>query len=114
MCCNVQHMATHRVSVSLPDDLYQQVKRVAAASRVSEASIIRAVVAELIPRTTRVLDFLGSEPKVTPEDVATVDAWGEQLERFLESTPPVLRPMTEGLHFRSVEPPDTGAEDGAS
>lgn len=81
---------THRLSVSLPDDLYAHVQRVAAASRVSEAAIVRSAVAELVPRTARVLDFVGSEPSkaVTPDDVSEVDAWMVELQKFLGTAPP--------------------------
>lgn len=88
---------THRITVSLPDDLYEHVQRIARASRQSEASVIRGACADLLPRTTKVLDFIGTEPRVTPDDVAAVDAWGEALKRFLETAPEALRPMIEGL-----------------
>jgi metal-responsive CopG/Arc/MetJ family transcriptional regulator len=97
---------TVRLTVSLPDDLYAHVIRVAEASRVSASSIVRAAVAELVPRTARMLDFMGTEPSVTPEQAAAVETFGEDLKRFLDLAPEALRPLIEALQDR---PDETGA-----
>ena len=92
------HHMTVRLTVSLPDDLYAQVQRVAQASRVSASSVVRAAVAELVPRTTKVLDFMGSEPAVTQQDVTDVDVWARELRAFIEkSTPAVMRPLVDDV-----------------
>ena len=102
------HHMTHRLSVSLPDDLYAHVQRVAAASRVSEAAIVRSAVAELLPRTARVLDFIGTEGAPTPADVTEVDAWMVELQRFLGTAPPKAQAILgEFLHPDEPQfPPD--------
>lgn len=93
---------THRLSVSLPDDLYAHVQRVARASRVSEAAIIRASVAELLPRTARVLDFLGSEGPPSDAAIAEGDAWMLELQKFLSTAPPSVQGVLG--EFLSAEP----------
>lgn len=85
----------HRMTVSLPQDLYAHVKRVAEASRISEAAVVRSACAEVLPRVARVLDFLGEDPQVTPTEVDSIEEWMTALERFVQSAPEPMRQLIE-------------------
>ena len=96
---------TVRVTVSLPDDIHTTLKRLAGASNISEAAVVRAVLSETLPRLTSVLDYLGTvTPAEAAEKVGQVDAWAKDLRELLHDAP-------EGFEsFRTVldEPEETG------
>ena len=107
-CSRMLHM-TVRISVSLPDSLHEQVKRVADASHVSVAATVRAVLADVMPRMTSILDYLGTAPTITPGDVQAADAWLQDLQRLYDDAPPTFRDAIGPGRFDP--PPETGNED---
>lgn len=82
---------TVRLSVSLPDEVHADLKRIADASHISAASVVRAVLADLLPRMTSVLDHIGNTPPdaVGPM-VDEIDAWTLSLRRLLHDAPEVM------------------------
>ena len=82
---------TVRISVSLPDQLHDQLLRLASTSNVSEASTVRAVLSDVVPRMASVLDYLGTAPEVTASDVDEADAWLADLRRLYDRAPDTFR-----------------------
>lgn len=82
---------TVRLSVSLPDEVHADLKRIADASHISAAAVVRAVLSDLLPRMTSVLDHIGTIPpdRVDPT-VQEVDAWTDSLRGLLQDAPEVL------------------------
>ena len=90
MCTTVVHMAkTVRITISLPADVHAQLVRVGAASNVSAAAVIRAVLSDLLPKMTGILDYLATNPPTT-EMVDQADAWARDVESVLQSGPEVF------------------------
>lgn len=89
-CTTLVHM-TVRLSVSLPDDLHADLVRVGAASNISASAVVRAVLSDLLPRMTGILDYLASVP---PSEVApmagAIDAWAADLRTVLHDAPDPL------------------------
>jgi hypothetical protein len=94
------------MSISLPDAVHADLLRVAAASNVSAAAVVRAVLSDLLPRMTGVLDYLGAVP---PERVGSIrdelDLWSAELRTLMRTAPEALKPF-QGL----VEDDDEGGE----
>jgi len=82
------HM-TIRITVSLPDDLHAQLLRVAAESHISSSAVIRAVLSDLLPKMTGILDYLATNPP-TSEMVDAAEAWSRDVEKVLQSGPEVF------------------------
>lgn len=100
---------TTRISVSLPDDLHEQIKRLADSSHVSVASTVRAVLADVVPRMTSVLDFLGTAPTVSPADVSEADAWLKDLHALYDRAPETFKGAVGD--FPLTPPPDSPGHD---
>lgn len=100
---------TTRLSISLPDDLHAQVTRIAENSRVSVASTVRAILADVVPRMTSVLDYLGTAPTITQDDVSEADAWLRDLQALYERAPATYRDAVGEIHFD--RPPSSGRHD---
>lgn len=100
---------TTRLSISLPDDLHAQVTRIAENSHVSVASTVRAILADVVPRMTSVLDYLGTAPTITQDDVSEADAWLRDLQALYERAPATYRDAVAGVHFD--RPPSSGGHD---
>lgn len=87
------HM-TVRITVSLPDDVHADLLRVAGASNVSASAVVRAMLSDLLPKVTGVLDFLQASPPITPDAagamVNDLDAWMNDLRGVLHEAPPAL------------------------
>lgn len=82
------HM-TVRITVSLPDEIHADLLRVASSSHVSASAVVRALLADVLPKMTGVLDFLTT----TPPDRAMVDdldAWGRALRDLMKAAPDVV------------------------
>lgn len=94
---------TVRITVSLPRDLYAQLVRVAAESHVSSSAVIRAVLSDLLPKMTGILDYLATNPPTT-EMVDQADAWARDVESVLQSGPEVFGTL------RHLGGPKTGEE----
>jgi len=79
---------TVRLSVSLPDTVHADLLRLAAASNISAAAVIRAVLSDVVPRMTNVIEYMGT---ITPEEVGPlvekVDAWAGDLATLLHDAP---------------------------
>ena len=84
--CRLMHMTT-RITVSLPDELHASLVRAANASNISASAMVRAVLSDLLPRLTSVLDLIGSGAPVTPKTVDDVDAWTKELRVLLHDAP---------------------------
>ena len=85
------HM-TVRITVSLPDDTHATLVRLADASDVSAASVVRMILADVLPKMSSVLDVLGKiEPTDAPRHVAELDAWAAQMRRLMHDAPETLR-----------------------
>ena len=82
------HM-TIRITVSLPDDLHAQLLRVGAESHISASAVIRAVLSDLLPKMTGILDYLATNPP-TKEMVSGAEAWARDVESVLQSGPEVF------------------------
>lgn len=84
------HM-TVRITVSLPDNVHADLLRVAGESNVSASSVVRAVLSDVLPKMTGILDYLGT---ITPAEARPVaeelDAWTASLRTLLHDGPPVL------------------------
>jgi Arc/MetJ-type ribon-helix-helix transcriptional regulator len=80
---------TTRLTVSLPDDLHAQLLRVAVESHISASAVIRAVLSDLLPKMTGILDYLATNPP-TKEMVGEADAWARDVEAVLQSGPEVF------------------------
>lgn len=80
-----------RLSITLPDDLYAQIQRIADGSHVSVASTVRAILSDIVPRTTSVMDYLGSSPVVTQADLSVADVWLEDLRALYDRAPETFR-----------------------
>jgi len=80
---------TIRLTVSIPDDLHAQLLRVAAESHISAAAVIRAVLSDLLPKMTGILDYLAMNPP-TAKMVGEADAWARDVEAVLQSGPEVF------------------------
>lgn len=98
------HMTT-RISVSLPDDLHEQVQRIAASSHVSVASTVRAILSDVVPRMTSVLDYLGTAPTPTPSDVSEADAWLKDLKDLYGRAPDTFRDAVGDFRMDNIDPP---------
>ena len=80
---------TIRITVSLPDDLHAQLLRVAAESHISSSAVIRAVLSDLLPKMTGILDYLATNPP-TKEMLSGAEAWARDVESVLQSGPEVF------------------------
>lgn len=96
-----------RLSITLPDDLYEQVQRISASSHVSAASTVRAILADVVPRMTSVIEYLGSAPTITSADVREADAWLSDLRSLYERAPASFRDAVGDINFE-VAPPSHG------
>lgn len=100
---------TVRISISLPDDLHAQVVRIAESSHVSVASTVRAILADVLPRMTSVLDYIGTAPAITQSDVEDADAWLRDLRALYERAPATYRDAVGDVRFDV--PPTSGGHD---
>jgi len=75
------------MTISLPDDLHAALVQAADASNISAAAMIRAVLSDLLPRLTSVLELIGSGAPVTSKTVDDVDAWTKELRVLLHEAP---------------------------
>ena len=73
--------------ISLPDDLHASLVQAAKGSNISAAAMVRAVLSDLLPRLTTVLELVGSGVPVTPKTVEDVDAWTKELRGLLHDAP---------------------------
>jgi Arc/MetJ-type ribon-helix-helix transcriptional regulator len=84
------HM-TVRITVSLPDDVHATLVRVADASHISASAVVRAVLADVLPKMTGILDYLGTvKPEDAPAMVEQLDAWAKDMRHLMHDAPPVL------------------------
>lgn len=105
-CITLHHM-TVRITVSLPDDVHAAVTRVAAASHISTSSVVRAILSDVIPKMTGILDYLGTiDPADAKAAGAELDAWAAGLRDVLHDAPPVLG----GFRNLLDEAPEKGEE----
>ena len=82
---------TVRLSVSLSDDTHAMLVRLAEASEVSAASVVRMILADVLPKMSSVLDVLGKiDPADAPRHVAELDAWAAQMRRLMHDAPDAL------------------------
>ena len=105
----VHHTAsmTTRITVSLPDDVHADLVRVASASNISASAVVRAVLSDLLPRMTGILEFIGTvTPESAAEVVKDVDAWTADLRTVLHSAPDAF----EGFRTVMDEGPEGGGE----
>ena len=108
MWCMVVNM-TVRMSISLPEDLHAQVVRIAESSHVSVASTVRAILADVLPRMTSVLDYLGTAPTITQAEVSEADAWLRDLRALYERAPATYRDAVGEIKFDA--PPSSDGHD---
>ncbi len=105
-CTTVVHM-TVRLSVSLPDEVHAGLLRIAEGSHISAAAVVRAVLSDVVPKMTGILDFLGTvTPETAKEAGADLDVWADQMRTLLHDAPPVLGPFRNALD----DPPAGGDE----
>lgn len=82
---------TVRLSLTLPDDMHADLLRVGAASNISAAAVVRAVLSDLLPRMVGIMDYLGA---ITPAEAApmagAIDAWAAELRTVLHDAPDPL------------------------
>jgi len=102
----MQHMT--RISVTLPDDLHEQLARLAASSNVSVASTVRAILSDVVPRMSNVMHYLGTAARPTDAELTDADAWLQDLQRLYENAPPTFRDVVGPISFE--RPPETGHE----
>ena len=82
---------TVRISVSLPDDVHADLVRIAASSNISAASVIRAVLSDIVPKMSGMLEYLGNvKPSDAPAMLEELDAWSADLRVLLHDAPPAL------------------------
>ena len=97
VCIRLHHM-TVRITVSLPDDVHADLVRVAGSSNVSASSVVRAVLSDVLPKITGILDYIGT---VSPTQAAPMadelEAWAADLRTLLHDAPPVLGPFRQML-----------------
>ena len=90
VCVTLMHM-TVRITVSLPDDMHADLLRVAGSSNISASAVVRALLSEVLPKMTGILDYLGT---VTPAQAAPladeIDAWSASLRTLLHDAPRAL------------------------
>lgn len=96
-------MTTVRLSVSLPDDIYASVLRLANASNVSCSATVRAILSDVVPRMTSVMDYLGTHPDVGQTDVADADLWLHELQALYSRAPATFKDAVGD--FQIVPPP---------
>src|SRR5450830_797675 len=101
---------TARISVSLPDDIHASLVRVSASSNVSVASVVRAILSDIVPRMTSVMDYLGTGPTITPAEVSEADVWLKDLTALYERAPATFRDAVGD--FPLFDPPPTGIGHG--
>jgi Arc/MetJ-type ribon-helix-helix transcriptional regulator len=80
---------TIRITVSLPDDIHADLVRVGAESHISAAAVIRAVLSDLLPKMTGILDYLATNPPTT-KMVGEAEAWARDVDAVLQSGPEVF------------------------
>lgn len=105
----MMHHVTTRLSVSLPDDLAVQLARLAASSHVSMAATIRAILADVVPRMSSVLDYLGTAPSVQATDVNEANAWLKELHALYDRAPATFREAVGD--FQLLPPPSSERHD---
>jgi len=100
--CTTLVRMTVRLSVTLPDDVHADLLRVAGSSNISASAVIRALLSDVLPRLTGILDYIGA---MSPSDVGPVvedlDVWTVGLRALLHDAPPLL----EGFRAVLDEPP---------
>jgi hypothetical protein len=86
--CTLMHMDTKtvRITVSLPRELHRSLVQAADASNISASAMVRAILSDLLPRLTSVLELIGSVP-VPAKTVEDVDAWTKELRGLLHDAP---------------------------
>lgn len=84
--------------------------RISAASHISLASAVRAILSDVVPKMVSVLDYVGTNPTLTPTDVADADAWLRDLEALYARAPETFRDALGDLRPH-VDPPESGAHD---
>ena len=102
MCTTLVHM-TVRMMISLPDDLHASLVQAANASNISAAAMVRAVLSDLLPRLTSVLELIGSGAPVPAKTVEDVDAWTKELRGLLHDAPHPFEALGTVLDERSGE-----------
>lgn len=98
-----------RLSITLPDDLYEQIKRIALTSNVSAASAVRTILSDVVPRMNSVIQYLGTSPEVTQTDVDEADLWLRDLKTLYDRAPATYRDAVGDAPFDP--PPTPGGHD---
>jgi hypothetical protein len=82
---------TKRLTVSLPDEVHDALVRLASTSHISTSAVVRAILADVVPKMTTVLEYLGNlDPADVPHVAEELDAWAVDLREHLHSAPDVL------------------------
>lgn len=87
VCTIVVHM-TVRLSISMPDELHAQLVAIANASHVSVAAATRAILSDIVPRMSGLLDYLGTvSPDEARDQLPDVERWEQDVRAVLGAAP---------------------------
>lgn len=105
---------TVRLSISLPDELHDQLAQLAAASNVSIAAVTRAILSDVVPPMTTVLGYIGT---LTPEQqrgvLPEIDRWERDAQALLERAPAPFDHYGRGSEGNSSADAEEAAEPAA-
>ena len=88
--CRVVPMST-RMSITIPDELHADLTRLADASHISLASTVRAILSDVVPRMASVLDYIGTAPTISEDEVGEANAWLVDLQKLYDRAPQTYR-----------------------